>query len=81
MNRVRLHYIWQLYYGRVDVVKFLIKDKHCDSSTKDRNDRDNLYYAVRYGHLCVLKLLLQVCPSPPSIKTLLEVASRPDPKQ
>ncbi len=47
---------WACWYGRLEIVKFLLQDKGADPSEKNNSP---ILLASEYGHLEVVKFLLQ----------------------
>ena len=54
------------YYGKLEVVKYLITEKHCDPMCKARDGATPLHHAISTGRLHIVKYLIdeqQVDPS------------------
>ena len=47
--------------GRLNVVKHLVEECHCDASEKDKDGETALQGASHYGHLDIVKYLVEEC--------------------
>ncbi|WCR54431.1 MAG: Phosphocholine transferase AnkX [Wolbachia endosymbiont of Ctenocephalides orientis wCori] len=48
-----------VYYGKLDVVKYLIEDKHADFKVNSNDGKTPLHWAAQNGHLETVKYLVE----------------------